>query len=709
MPERLRTGGIVLVPALPVVALLIYWGAHEGGYQPTTWMPSALLVLGLLVAAAIGIGFDRMRLSRPALIAAGALAAYTAWSYLSILWADSPGDALQGSDRTLLFLLLFVLFALLPWRLWTAQLTLSLFALGIGVLAIVTLLRLDDAADVVGIFTDGRLTAPVGYVNGAAALFNIGALTAIGLGSRRELPWWARGPLLAGATAALCVAVLCESRGWLFTLPMVALLAVALVPGRVRLALWSLPPLAGTALALPALLDVFSRFDSPPDPAVQRAELIDAAAHALHVALPLIGGVLVVATVLALLDGRAHVPARVSGGANRVAAGLAIVGLIGAVGVGLAATDFRPDQKIADYWDRSSGYQTTDPGASRFGAVGSNRPDFWRVSLKAFRDHPIGGLGQDNWSRFYLLDRRSGEQPKWTHSLELRLLAHTGIVGFLLFAAFLGAVLAAALRGRRPRTVALETSAAAAIAALPLVVWLVHGSLDWFWEFPALSGPAFAFAGLATALMRPAPAPAAAATPAAATPAAVAPADAAGPTGDAPTSVPARDRAARRPLVLALTGAAALAAVVAALALALPWAAERETTSASADWIQDPGKALGQLDRAESLNPLSARASLTEGVIELELGRPQQAEAAFRQAIERDSGDWFAHFGAGLAAAAAGDETAARADYAAAHALNPDDPLVDEALRRVGTSRPLSYTEAFTRLRQDVQNLTGSG
>ncbi len=209
--------------------------------------------------------------------------------------------------------------------------------------------------------------------------------------------------------------------------------------------------------------------------------------------------------------------------------------------------------------------------------------------------------------------------------------------------------------------------------------------------------------------MRPAPAPAAAAAPPAVAPPAAAPPAVADEPGSPPAADPARNRAASRPLVLAATVLAGVVAVLAALALALPWAAERETTAAAADWTQDPGEALARLDRAESLNPLSARASLTEGVIELELGRPQQAQAAFRQAIDRDSGDWFAHFGAGLAAAAAGDEAAARADYAAAHALNPDDPLVDEALSRAGTRRPLTYTEAFSRLRRDVQNLTGSG
>ena len=35
---------------------------------------------------------------------------------------------------------------------------------------------------------------------------------------------------------------------------------------------------------------------------------------------------------------------------------------------------------------------------------------------------------------------------------------------------------------------------------LPLVVWLIYGSVDWFWEMPALSGPALGFLGVAVAL-----------------------------------------------------------------------------------------------------------------------------------------------------------------------------------------------------------------
>lgn len=687
----------MLVPAVPVIGLFVYWAAHEGGYLPTTWEPSALVVLGLLVAAVLGIGLDRIHLSRPAAIALGALAAYTAWSYLSIAWAASPGDALDGSNRTLLFLLTFTLFALLPWREWTALAALSAFALGIGAIALVTLLRLGDAGAVPSLFIGGRLESPLGYVNATAAIFLVETVLAIALAARRELPALLRGLLLACASAALAVSVLAESRGWLFALPLVVAVTFALVPGRLRLALWSLPVAVLGAVALRPLLDVFERSDTAglTSPEAARQALIDAASHAGGVALPLVAVAFAVGVGLALLDRRVTVPAGVSRGAGRALAVLTAVALLGAVAAAFAASDGRPDRRIADYWDRSQGYQEADAGSSRFGSVGSNRPDFWRVSLEAFADHPIGGLGQDNWGDFYLRGRDSTEQPRWTHSLQMRLLAHTGAVGFLLFAAFLLAVVAAALRGRRSRApAAVEDGPAdsravptplaralAAIALLPLVVWFVHGSIDWFWEVPALSGPAFAFAGLATAMTR-TTAPAAAETAAAATPA-----------------------GRRRPL---LTVAAGGVALIAALVLALPYVAERDTTIAAQTWHERPADALSRLNRAADLNPLSARPDLTAGVIALELGDPRLARLRFDRALERDPDDWFAHFGRGLAATALGDAGAARADYRVAQALSPREPLIAEALRRVDGRRPVTAEEAFSLLRRDVQDLTGT-
>ncbi|MDO8209838.1 O-antigen ligase family protein [Conexibacter sp. CPCC 206217] len=672
MPERLRTGGIVLVPALPVVALFIYWAAHGGGYEPTDWEPSALVVLGLLVATVAGLGFDRLRLTRRAAIGIAALAGYTAWSYLSISWAAAPGDALDGANRTLLFLLLFALFALLPWRAWTLFAVLSLLALGIGAIAAVDLLRLSDASAVEGMFLGGRLKTPLGYPNGGAALLMIGTLLSTALASRRELPAPLRAVLLASAAVSLQMTVLTESRGWLFALPIVAIGAIVLVPGRVRLVLWMAPVALASLIPLRTLLDVFSRPDGVQDPDEKLQQLVAAAGHAHDVVLPVIAVVFVAGLAMALLDRSVSVSETATRRVNEVAAGLAVIAVIAGIVAGFAFSDGRPDRKISDYWDRSSGYQATTAGSSRFSSVGSNRPDFWRVSLDAFAAHPLGGLGQDNWGDYYLQHRRSAEQPRWTHSIELRLLAHTGVVGTLLFAVFLVATLLAALRGRR--RAGMATSAAAAIALLPLLVWFVHGSIDWFWEFPALSGPAFAFLGAATAVM-----------------------------AESPSR--AGMRSGQR---IGATVAIGVAAVLALLALGLPYAAERETAEAAREWPSDPAAALRELDRAANLNPLSARTPLVAGVIALEANRPNVARQRFAQAVDRSSGDWFGHFGLALAATATGERRLAATNLAAAHSLSPDDPLISEAIERLDSRRPLTYTEAFARLRDDVATLTGT-
>jgi hypothetical protein len=686
VPERLRPEGLVLVPALLAVALFVYWGAHGGGYEPTTWEPSALLVLGLLVATAAGLGLGALRGSRPLALALGLLAAYVAFSYLSIAWAPSPGDALEGADRALLYLMLFALFALLPWRSWTALVTLSAFALGIGTIAVVTLARLGHADQIPALFNGARLDAPVGYVNGSAALMLVAAVVSIALAARRELPVVLRGLLLALAAGALQLSVLCESRGWLFALPIVLVLALLVTPGsgRVRLALWALPPFAGAALALPALLDVFRQADEAPAGVATMRAIVRTSDHVADVSLLVCAGVLAVGLALAALDRRSVVPQRVARGANRVGAVVAIALALGGVAVGLVLTDGRPDRRIGDYWDRSQSYQEATRGSSRFSAVGSNRPDFWRVSLEAFADHPLGGLGQDNWSAFYLQERRSAEQPRWTHSLELRLLAHTGIVGSLLFVGFLAAALTAALAGRR--RAGRTAAAATAIALLPLVVWLVHGSVDWFWEIPALSGPAFAFAALAGALTRQ---EIRARIP---------------PEGTPATSPPA----ARPPAAVALAAACGPLALAALAALALPYVAEREVAAAGRDWQSDPAGAFERLDRAAQLNPLSTRPDLVAGVIALELGRSQIAERRFAAALERDDGDWFAYFGRGLAASLQGDPARARREFLRARRLDPREPLVREALARVDGPDPLVPQEAFRSLRRDVQRLSGA-
>ena len=88
----------------------------------------------------------RLQLSRLQATALLGFTVYVAWSYLSISWAQSPGDALTGSNRGLLYLLVFTLLLLLPWTPSAALAALLTFAGAVGVIAIVLLFRLCSIA-----------------------------------------------------------------------------------------------------------------------------------------------------------------------------------------------------------------------------------------------------------------------------------------------------------------------------------------------------------------------------------------------------------------------------------------------------------------------------------------------------------------------------------------------------------------------------------
>src|SRR4030088_369429 len=96
--RRRRFEALGLAPVLAVVALMVVWAAHDGGYDEDTWYWGALATLGLLAATCAGLGADRLRVPRASRWALVALGLYVIWSYLSITWASSGGDALTRSN-----------------------------------------------------------------------------------------------------------------------------------------------------------------------------------------------------------------------------------------------------------------------------------------------------------------------------------------------------------------------------------------------------------------------------------------------------------------------------------------------------------------------------------------------------------------------------------------------------------------------------------
>lgn len=660
-----------LLPGLLGLLAIGWWTLEDGGYSTTVFLPGLLLFLGLGGAIALGRTASRRPLPGLALASLGLLAGYVAWSALSILWAQDAGLALVGTLRAALFLLVVCVFAALPWRTPSAARALTGIVFAVAGIGMAALLRLGAAGpeELRELLLQSRLSWPLAYQNANAALWTMAAIPAIVLASRRETFWLARPLLLAAAVLLLDLGLLSQSRGWLFTLPFMALATAVLVPGRARLLLWAVPMGLATAFAADAMLDVYREGgeDMPDARLGALAAAVDAAADRLTVAILI---ALAVGTVLTALDLRIELSAR-SARAGRWAAAAVVALAVAGTGVaGLAATDGRPGERLDEAWADFKANRTEDAGQGRFGAFGSSRYDFWRVSINEWREHPIAGLGQDNFDEAYLESRRNlTEEPRWTHSLPLRLLVHTGLVGFLLFLGFAAlAVMAVARASRGGRWLP-------ATLLTPALAWLLHGSVDWLWEYPALSALALAPAGIALALTRGREA------------------------GGTRLPAPARR---------GLTAVAAVAGVAVALAAGATFVSDRLVARAEIGWVSDPEAAFDDLDRAAAMQPLSGRPDLVAGLIALRRGEVGRAQGLLERAADRDPGSWFVHLARGLAATTGGDPQSARAAFERARELNPREVVVAKALRRSGTERPLTFDEAVNELSSRITRRFGS-
>ena len=423
------------------------------------------------------------------------LSAFTALGFLSILWAPVPAVALEGADRTLLYLLVFALFACWPQRGPSAALLLVTYVLAIVAVAAYAALHLGaaTAADLQRLVPDGRLVYPASYANANAAQWLIACWPALLLARTRQLPWALRGVLAGGAVLLALVALLSQSRGSLYVTPLMLVLVFALVPGRTRTLAVLVPVAAGIGLAAPSVLRVGDHLrNGAVVPATLHSAL--AAAYAASAAV----GVLV--ALGSLVESRRSLSPRV---ATRVHRGIGAAGLAGLVVllVGALALTGNPVTHIRHAWDTfksPAGYAADTSGSRLTSGLGSERYDVYRVALDAFTTHPVLGIGADNYAEQYLAHGRTQLTPRYPHSVELRTLSQSGIVGTLLAIIGLGAALLAGFGAMRGGDPLARSVAAAALAGF--CYWLVHGSFDWFWEIAGLGAPAFAMLGLACAL-----------------------------------------------------------------------------------------------------------------------------------------------------------------------------------------------------------------
>jgi O-antigen ligase len=182
----------------------------EGGFEPTTWGWSALLLLwasatALLVRHEVGV-------SRLELAQLGALAALSAWTALSAVWSESLTLTLEEAKRPLLYLAGAGALALWAGRRPLVEVAAGVAAAGALVCGWnLAARRWPDALDQSIAGQPGDFGAPIGYENAVGIIAAMTVLLAAGLALRGG--WAARLPALAAVLLAAAALSANESRG----------------------------------------------------------------------------------------------------------------------------------------------------------------------------------------------------------------------------------------------------------------------------------------------------------------------------------------------------------------------------------------------------------------------------------------------------------------------------------------------------------------
>lgn len=614
--------------------------AFFGYFDLSVWGPLSLA----LIAVAIGLV-----ISRPALptglagLALAALLLFAAWSLLSTTWAESADRALTEGDRWVLYGAFLLVVLLLLERRRDGEVFVAAACAGILGIAAYELVKM-LGGDGQSLFGGSRLLEPLGYTNALGGFFLLGVWPLAAVAERD------RYPLLAGAAAAAAsllasLAVLTESRGTVFAFAASAALVLLLIPGRNRRAWLLLTLLAGLALAWGPLSDVTETLKpnqfAPPEDTIQLA-----AERSLFVAAAVGAFWGLASWTVAAARVRSQDFARFLPRAS--VAALVAIAVVGAIGAVAAVGD--PVGKVFDQYEAFTELKPAE-GSSRFTSGGGNRYDYWRIAWHQFTDHPLNGVGAGNFDRTYFLERRTTEDVRQAHSIEMQALGDCGLVGAILLGAFLVAVFAGAWRRSRELRLG-EPGIGLLVAALgAFVVWLAQTSVDWLHLIPGLTGIGL---GAAAILLL-------------------------------PLRAEAEDTPRLRPIPIAATVAIVAVGIVAVVFIGRPTLALHLQSEARDEVATAPLPALQKVEESLSLNPDSVQAYYVKAAALARLDAYLPARAALLEAVDREPHNYVSWALLGDLATRRGDIPVAMRAYGRAASLNPRD----RELRALGTRRAL--------------------
>ena len=593
-----------------VVAL----GANRGGYWPTAWGWSGLLLLSICALALLlrsDVHFGVVEAIVPT-----ALLALVCWNVVSALWGSSLTQPAREAERTLVYAAAGFA-ALLLVRPYSYRALLG------GVWAAITLVAgyslltrlFPERLGLIDEMAGYRLAQPLGYWNALGIFAAMGALLALGFAARGR-----SGILRALAAASTLVLIptfyFTFSRGAWIALGVGLLAAVALDSRRLQLISFLFAVAPWPALAV--------WIASRSEPLTRQGTGLAAASHAGHrFALDLVwlaAGAAAVTLVCTALERRVRVPRPL-----RLAYAGALV-LVVAGALALVVVRFGSPPTIArnlyhDFVGPSRPLANGNLNERLFDLSGGQRIPQWRVAWRVYEAHPWLGSGSGSYERYWHQFRAEEFKVRNAHSLYLETLAEVGPVGLALLLAALCLPLLAAVKARRT---SLASAAFGAYAA-----FLVHAGVDWDWQMPALTLAALFCAAALLVCTR----------------------------GRWPARLSLRWRVPALALTLVL-------AVFAFVALRGNRAvATSEAAATKLNWTRSAAEARA----AQRWAPWSSRPWQLLGEAQLAQGKLAPARRSFRKALDKDVSDWSIWLD--LALASRGAER--RHAFAEAARLNP--------------------------------------
>jgi hypothetical protein len=609
---RSLAGAAFAVPPVALLGVALFLAYRGGGIVPEQWAPVAVgAAVGLAVLGAVG---SLPQIPRQAWPPLGALAAFFAWSALSIVWSASPEATLENVARLSLLVLAAAIGASYAARAGAARAVAVALAGAAAALALTVEAKI--LAGQTGTFATTRLAWPLDYANGEAAVLWIGfpALLA-GAAAERIRPL---GRALVAGVAALVLAegLMTLSRGAAIALAATLVVCVALATERSRLAL----TLAGIGAPV-ALLSTRLTAGRPGEIASDAVARGRAAALAGAAA----------ALIVALLASLEHVWPRTFERRKGVVA-VAVWACILALGAGAFVVHYgRPDTWLSARWHEFRNPELTQPGnAARFGNATSNRYDYWRVAGRTFESHPFDGVGAGAFAVPWFRNRVINESVTDAHSWEAAALSETGVIGFALLAAALLLPFVQLARSRRELSSFVVVALGGAGA-----YFVLHGSLDWLFLIAAVAVPAFVALGACAAA------------------------------------------GGEREIKLAQgrqRTAIAVGALVAAVAAVPVYLSTTLTVRAETQAATSTKRALDTLSLATRVNPWAVQPLIVRSAILESTGGYADAAKTLGDATRRDPNNWTAWVALAEARRAAGHKAAAKAALARAATLNPRAP-----------------------------------